>query len=367
MLVAHVLTSLHVGGGERLTLDLATGQAAAGHRVLVVSLEQPAGGPLGAAFEARGLAVERLTKRPGFDPTLILRLALLFRRQGVAVAHLHNRLPLIYGAPAGRLAGALVVSTRHGPRAGGRREQWLLRGAGRLLHAAVAVSPEVGELERQRGNAPADRISVIENGIDLSRFEATPARRRAARSALGIPEQAWVMGSVGRFAPEKDYPFLVRAAAPLLGPDTRLVIVGDGTEMPAVKAEAAARNVEPFVCLPGLRDDVPDMLAALDVFVLSSRMEGLPLVVLEAMATGLPVVSTAVGGLPKLITDGENGFLVPAGDEPALRARLASLRADPAAARAVAARGQARVREHHSRDRMVSRYLDLYQSLGRAA
>ncbi|MES1210350.1 MAG: glycosyltransferase, partial [Pseudomonadota bacterium] len=83
MIVAHVLTSLHVGGGERLTLDLATGQAAAGHRILVVSLEEPAGGPLGAAFSQRGLAVERLTKRPGFDPTLIVRLALLFRRHGV--------------------------------------------------------------------------------------------------------------------------------------------------------------------------------------------------------------------------------------------------------------------------------------------
>ncbi len=367
MIVAHVLTSLHVGGGERLTLDLAAGQAAAGHRIVVVSLEQPDGGPLGAAFTERGLTVERLTKRPGFDPTLIVRLALLFRRHGVEVVHLHNRLPLIYGAPAGRLAGALVVSTRHGPRAGGARERWLLRGAGRLLHASVAVSPEIGELERQRGTSPADRISVIENGIDLSRFEPTPERRRAVRAALGIPDQAWVMGSVGRFAPEKAYPFLVRAAAPLLGPEVRLLIVGDGTEMPAVRAEVAAQQVEAFTCLPGLRDDVPDLLAALDVFVLSSRMEGLPLVVLEAMASGLPVVATAVGGLPKLLTDGETGFLVPVDDQAALRARLASLREDPARARAVAERGRARVREHHSRDRMVRRYLDLYQSLGRAA
>ncbi|MES1157819.1 MAG: glycosyltransferase family 4 protein [Haliangium ochraceum] len=101
--------------------------------------------------------------------------------------------------------------------------------------------------------------------------------------------------------------------------------------------------------------------------MLSSRMEGLPLVVLEAMASGLPVVSTAVGGLPKLLTDGETGFLVPADDETAMRARLAMLHADPATARAVAERGRARVREHHSRDRMVGRYLDLYQSLGRAA
>ena len=146
----------------------------------------------------------------------------------------------------------------------------------------------------------------------------------------------------------------------------RLVIVGDGPEMPAVKAEVGAQHVEPFVCLPGLRDDVPELLAALDVFVLSSRMEGLPLVVLEAMATGLPWCPPRSAACPSCSADGDTGFLVPADDETALRARLASLRADPAATRAVAARGRARVREHRSRDRMVGRYLDLYQSLGRA-
>ena len=367
MIIAHVLTSLHVGGGERLTLDLATGQGAAGHQMVVVSLEQPPDGPLARAFAERNLPVERVAKRPGFDPTLVFRLAALLRRRKVDVVHLHNRLPLIYGAPAGRLAGAVVVLTRHGPRTGGRKERWLLRGAGRLLHAFVAVSPELAVLERERGTCTAEKISVIENGIDVVRFEGAAARRLAARAALGIPADAWAIGSAGRFAPEKDYPFLVRAAAPLLGEKARLVIVGDGTEMPAVKAEVAARGVAPFVALPGMRDDVADLLAALDVFVLSSRMEGLPLVVLEAMAAGLPVVATAVGGLPKLIADGETGFLVPHGDEAALRNRLAMLRESPETARAVAERGRARARERYSRDRMVQRYLDLYGRFGRAA
>src|SRR5262249_6836333 len=156
---------------------------------------------------------------------------------------------------------------------------------------------------------------------------------------------------------EKDYPLLVRAASPLLGPQGRLVIVGDGDEREAIRAEISARQVEPFVLLPGARDDVPRFLAALDVFALSSRMEGLPLVSLEAMAAGLPVVATAVGGLPGLIDDGRTGFLVPAGDEAALRARFSALREDRAAGRAVGARGQERVRERHSREAMVRRYL----------
>src|SRR4029077_5905061 len=115
----------------------------------------------------------------------------------------------------------------------------------------------------------------------------------------------------------------------LLGPRTRLLIVGDGAEMTAVRAEVAAHNVEAFVSLPGARDDVPRYLAAMDVFVLSSRMEGMPLVVLEAMAAGLPVVASAVGGLPKLIQDGQTGLLVPPQDAEALRRRIETLLEDP--------------------------------------
>jgi glycosyltransferase involved in cell wall biosynthesis len=366
MLVAHLLTSLQIGGGERLTLDLAAGQAAAGHEVVAVDLA-PAGeaeGVLAPAFRARGVAVVRMGKRAGFDPALPLRLAWLFRRRRVAVAHLHNRLPLIYGAPAARLAGALAVHTRHGPRPSSARQQRMLRAAGRLLHAYVAVSPELRDLALERRECAPEKISVIENGIDLARFEASPERRRRARAALGLPLDGWIVGAVGRFAPEKDYPFLVRAAAPLLGPEARLVIVGDGAERGAIEAAAAQAGVTPFVTLPGARDDVPEILAALDLFVLSSRMEGMPLVVLEAMATGLPVVATAVGGLPKLVADGETGFLVPSGDEAALRARLQALRAAPADAAAVGARARARTREHHGADRMVERYLELYRRLG---
>jgi len=179
--------------------------------------------PLAGAFTDRGVAVERLWKRPGFDGALPLRLAALFRRRGVEVVHLHNRLPMIYGAPAGRLAGAVVVLTRHGPGASGAKERWLLRGAARLLDAYVAVSPEIGVLERERGYCPPAKISVIENGIQVDRFDRAGERRSRVRAALGIPADAWLVGSVGRFAPEKDYPFLGGYATDVpIGCDPRL-------------------------------------------------------------------------------------------------------------------------------------------------
>jgi glycosyltransferase involved in cell wall biosynthesis len=273
-------------------------------------------------------------------------------------------MPLIYAAAAARAAGAHVVHTRHGPGRGSRGEQWLRRGASLFVDAYVAVSPELAELVRELGDCNPAKLTVIDNGIDLARYASAPDERPAARQALGIPADAWVVGSVGRLAKEKDFPLLVRAMAPLLGPGARLAIVGDGGEAGAIRAAVAATGQEPFVLLPGARDDVPRWLAALDVFALSSRMEGLPLAVLEAMAAGLPVVAPAIGGLPGVIEDGVTGFLVPAGDEGALRSRLAALRADPATARRVAARGRARVRERYSREAMVRKYLELYATLG---
>src|SRR4051812_28420302 len=115
MIVAHVLSSLRIGGQERVALELAGGQAKAHHAVMVVSLAPPPDGPLADAFRASGVTVHRVAKRAGFDPTLPLRLAALFRREHVTVVHTHNRMPLIYGAAAGKLARAKVVHTRHGP------------------------------------------------------------------------------------------------------------------------------------------------------------------------------------------------------------------------------------------------------------
>ena len=367
MIVAHVLSSLRIGGQERMALDLASGQLEASHRVMVVSLAPPPDGPLVDSFRKRNVTVHRVAKRPGVDPSLPLRLAALFRREGATVVHTHNRMPLIYGAIAGKLAGAAVVHTRHGPGRGTGREQWLRRGAGMLLDAYVAVSPELGELAKTLRDCAPAKLSVIANGIDIHAFGGAAGERGAVRDAVGIPAAAWVVGSVGRLAVEKDYPLLVRASAPLLSENDRLLLVGDGAEAGAIRAEVAARQVERFVALPGARDDVPRLLAVMDVFALLSRMEGLFLCVLEAMAAGVPIVAPAVGGLPGLIQDGVTGFLFPGGDEERLRARLAALRADPALARAVGARGRDYVRERHSREAMVRRYLDLYAGIGARA
>lgn len=359
--VVHVLSSFGIGGQERVAFDLAVSQRRAGCQVAALSLAPPPDGPLAAEFRAAGVEVDRVARpRPGIDLLLIPRIARWLARRGTELVHTHNRMALIYGAPAARLAGARVVHTKHGnnPRGGTR----LLAGnvAGRLVSAFVAVSPETAEFARKRREVDERRLLVIPNGIELGRFHPAPAGRDRVRGELGIAPDAWLIGTVGRIAVEKNHALLVRAVAPLLGPATRLVIAGDGQLLPALTELIGTLGVGGFVHLLGARSDVPDILNALDTFVLSSDTEGLPLVIPEAMATGLPVISTRVGGVPSVIEDGRTGFLVAPGDEPALRDRAAALRADPAASRALGDRARAAAVMRFSAERMQRDYLDLY-------
>ena len=359
--VVHVLSSFGMGGQERVAFDLATSQLRAGCRVAALSMAPPPDGPLAAEFRAAGIDVDRVARpRPGVDPMLIVRIARWLRRRKVDLVHTHNRMALIYGAPAGRLAGAKVVHTKHGnnPRGGTR----LLAGnlAARGVHAFVAVSEETAEFARKRREIDERRLLVIPNGIELGRFHPDPAGRDRIRRELGVGADTWLIGTVGRIAAEKNHALLVKAMAPLLGPGTRLVIAGHGPLLPAVTELVGSLGVAAFVHLLGARRDVPDVLNALDSFVMSSDTEGLPLVVLEAMATGLPVISTRVGGIPNVLIEGQTGFLVPAGDEQALRDRAAQLRADPAATRASGDRARLDAVGRFSAERMQRDYLHLY-------
>jgi glycosyltransferase involved in cell wall biosynthesis len=201
---------------------------------------------------------------------------------------------------------------------------------------------------------------VIPNGIDTARFRPDRAARVAIRRELGIPEAAVVIGSVGRLAPEKNFKLLIRALGPLFTPELFLVLVGDGAERGELGTLAEKMGVSQYLRLTGARSDVPELLAAFDIFALSSLTEGLPLAVPEAMAVGLPVISTAVGGLPDVIEDGVTGYLVPPEDEAALRGRLEQLSKDRAQAQALGCFARSSALARYSSERMLRDYLALY-------
>ncbi|MEM1030730.1 MAG: glycosyltransferase [Myxococcota bacterium] len=360
--IAHVLLSLSVGGGERLALLLAAHQAAAGHRVLAVTFEEPPAGPLGEEFLDAGVEVRRIPKRRhGLDRALYPHLTAFFRRERITVVHAHNPVPLIYGALPARLAGARLVYTHHGPNPTTPRRLVLRRAAGRLAHAYVAVSEDTREAALANREVDPGKLSVLINATDTARFHPDVARRRAVRAAWGLGDDAVVVGSVGRLAAEKNHVLLIDALAPRLGPTMRLVLAGDGAEREAIAARAAALGVGDFVHRLGMVRDVPGVLNGFDVFALSSAWEGLPLVLVEAMATSLPVVATAVGGVVNVVVEGETGTLVPAGDVAAMRAALARLCDDPERRAAWGAAGRRRAERDYSVARLAAEYMDHYR------
>jgi glycosyltransferase involved in cell wall biosynthesis len=350
-----------MGGQERVALDLAARQVAAGHRVAAISLAPPPDGPLAAGFREAGAEIVTIPRaREGVDPALVLRLSRWMRAHRVDLVHTHNRMALLYGAPAAWIARAAAVHSKHGYNPGGGAELVAARLAARCVDAFVAVSDETAEVARRRREVDSARLSVVPNGISLERFGPDPARGARLRDELGA-RGAFVVGTVGRAAPEKNQALLIEAMAPLLGPGTRLVIAGDGPSLPALRALVAAAGVAPFVHLLGARTDVPDVLRALDVFVLSSSTEGLPLVIPEAMATALPVVATRVGGVPNVVEVGTTGFLVPSGDAAALRAQIEALRDDPVARHALGTRAREVALARFSSERMHRDYLAVYE------
>jgi glycosyltransferase involved in cell wall biosynthesis len=363
MRIVHVVLQLRMGGQERFILNLSRELATRGHDVSVISL-------------SRG---ERGDLRPDFGPipvidvtqgrsalSLFTRLAHTLRGLAPDVVHTHNPSPLIYGAPAARAALVRrVVHTKHGANNYSTTSLALARFATRTLTAFVSVSDGTAETARTRERPPAGIAHIIPNGVPLEQFGADPTARGRVRAELGIPGGAVVIGSVGRLVEEKDYPLLVEAIAPLLGggdAGTHLVLVGEGGHRSAIEA-AVAKHVRsaarPFVHMTGARSDVASLFAALDLFVLSSRTEGLPLVVPEAMASSLPVVATAVGGLPGIVPP-EVGRLVPHGDAVALRRAIEELARSPEKRRALGTAARAYAHERFSLARMTTAYERLY-------
>jgi glycosyltransferase involved in cell wall biosynthesis len=324
----------------------------------VLSLAPPPDGAMADEFREHNIAVDRVVKRGGIDVTLVPRLVRALHALHAEVVHTHNPLPLIYAAPAARLVGAAAIHTKHGANPGSRGHHLLRRAAARCVHAFVAVSDTTAEQARAQRDVAETRLHTIANGIRLDRYHPDATVRAATRAELGLGD-AWVVGTVGRLDSYKNQAMLVRAMAPLLSSQVRLVIVGDGPTRDVVEAEVAKLRDPKCVVMTGRRMDVPRLMPAFDVFALSSQTEGLPLVVPEAMAAGLPIVTTNVGGLPGVVGNGETGLVVPV-DEVAFRDALTSLERDRARAVAMGSKARDIALARYSSERMVDAYLELY-------
>jgi glycosyltransferase involved in cell wall biosynthesis len=295
MKIVQLLPSLDIGGVERLAVDLARQQKAEGHKPSIYCTSHP--GQLAPEAEAADVPVHSFGKTTGFSLRLIWDLASRLRVDRPDVLHAHNALVLHYGIAAARLARVpVVVNTRHGGNMNWDPHcEHIWRHAVRWADAVVFISEGVREYYITRDRLSRRNTSVIYNGIDLEKFSAHPAH-----PAASLPH--FRVGCVGRLVPAKDHVTLIRAFASVTAvmPAAELHILGDGPCRAAIAHTAESLGIANRVFLHGAGYDVAGFLSALDLFVLSSIDEGLPISLMEAMAAGLPVVSTRLPGLTEL-------------------------------------------------------------------
>lgn len=320
-----VIDWLEVGGAQQHLLALARGLA---RHHCAFEVATSGNEPLAAAFRRAQLPIHRLTRRPikhRFSPVFTARLTWLARRGGYDLIHSHLHSASVAAAMAARGSGLPLVITHHSMNTWRRgRHERLGHWADRQAAAVIAVAPNVAEAVSRDGV----QARIIPNRVTVPDSLWSPAQIRAARRELGIPHDAYLISFVGRFSQDKNPVLFVETAARVHAacPEAHFLMLGDGPLRPA--AEARARELGLGACLKfaGFRSDAADLLQAIDVLALTSNSEATPLVVLEAMAAGRPVVATAVGGVAEQIVDGETGCVVPPRDAEALTQALLRLR-----------------------------------------
>lgn len=365
--VCHVIHALGVGGAEML-VDVMVRQLHTDYRCVVAVLDEV--GVLGEQLRADGFVVEHLHRQPGIDRGCARRLDAFARSHNVDLLHAHQYTPFFQAMLSRGLMGRRpVLLTEHGrhvPDLPSRKRslvnRLLLRKQDRLIGCGGAVRQALIDNE----GLPAQRVDVIYNGVDLDAFAAAghDARNRIRRE-FGWNDDHFVMVQVARLHELKDHQTALQAIAQLRRtvPQARLLIVGEGDTRPEIEATIRQQQLGDHVRLAGSRGDVADLLAAADAFLMSSISEGIPLTIIEAMAAELPVVSTAVGGIPEMITHGQNGFLAPARDFNQLSRSLVDLASSPQLCARIGAAGRQTAERQFSLPGMLSNYRRLYQEM----
>lgn len=316
------------------------------------------------------IPVFELRKSPGRNWRVIGRLAALFRSERVDIVHSHNWSTFLYSAAAARLAGvSTVVHGEHGKDTTTTNRLRLL--VSRFLAQGVtrvcAVSRDLADEVVRDWRIPRERVAWIPNGVDLEEF-GRQYPLDGLREELGLTSEHRVVMNTGGFRSIKDHPTLLRAFERVHRDDpmARLVLVGQGPATdPRAGLDRMAEElgVADQVRFAGVRHDIPRLLRICDVYVNSSRFEGMSNTILEAMAAGRPVVATAVGGNPELVVDGVTGFLVTAGEAGPMAGRVGELLRDPSLRGRMGAAGRARIEADHSMAGMVRAYSDLYEEI----
>lgn len=366
MKILHLISSRGLYGAERVTLDLCKGLKRSGCESIIGVIRNSHNPHVEVCDEARKNAIDTVI----FPCDARLDVGLIFRIRGYAeknhirLLHCHGYKSNFYGLFA-RPKNVPIVATNHNWLA----SHWKLRAYRRFdslviryFTRIIAVSEGVRK-EMLRYGVPQEKIRVIDNGIDLTRFGDT-ASPTAIREEFGIKEGVRVIGTVGNLGPEKGHVYMLQAARGIVNrvEPVKFIFVGDGRMRAYLEQEASELGIGDNVIFAGFRTDIPSLLSAMDIFVLPSVTEGLPMVLLEAMAAKKAVVATRVGAISKVV-DNESGILVEPRDVAGLQKAILSLLTNGEKRDRYASAGHDTVRTHFSSERMSLEYIALYNEL----
>jgi len=369
-LICHIVYKLAVGGLENGLVNLIN-NLPGDYRHAVVCVTEA------TSFRTRirrdGVEIAEIRKKPGRDPAAYARMWQALRRLRPQVVHTRN-LPALDMLMPARLSGVRrFVHSEHGLDKieidGRNRKYNLLRKASRLVvDQYITVSRDLNNWLKHEIGIPETRMVTIYNGVDTARFSPEGSSRSPLPAGFA-PSGSIVLGTFGRLDPLKNQVLLARSFVralelrPTLRNVLRLVIVGDGASRAEIERTLAEAGAQALAWMPGYRDDTPDLYRALDIFALPSLREGISNTLLEAMASGRPVIATRVGGNPEIVPDGVVGRLVPSGDHEVLAAAILDYVDDPELMRRHGRAGREHTLRHYSLAGMVGSYDRIYRSL----
>ena len=361
----YILTGLHTGGAEMLLRDLLRKIDRNKFDPVVVCIVPV--GKVGKEIRENGDTVISLDIKRKWNFFLMLKKFFgIVKKEKPDIIHAH----LFHAIFLARLVKAFqkkikVISTIHSENNGGKNRDILLRLTDRWSDATNTISKRVTEIMKAKKVTPPDRIRTIHNGIDPNKFYPDPEKGREIREKLKIPKEASVLISVGRLVEVKGFVYLLEAVKRIKEehPEVFLIILGEGEKRGELEQKIESDNLKESVFLPGNKDNVRDYLNAADIFVSSSLWEGLPTVILEAMACGLPVVATNVGGTAEIVEDGRQGFLIDPQSPEQITEKVIYLLSNDKKKDKFRKEARAKIKNNFTLEEMVKNYEELYLNL----
>ena len=364
MKILFITTHFNTGGITSYVLTLSGSLVRSGHEVWVAS----SGGNAVSSLESAGAKHITINIRTKSEASYKLWLSFgplkrLISKEGINIIHAQTRVTQVLGAWLSRSTGVKMITTCHGF----FRARWFRKVFPCWGDAVIAISKPVAQHLKEDFNVSPDRIHWIANGIDLKRFTMVDASmRRRARQKWGMADTP-LIGIIARLSDVKGIDILIKAVPLIIKeiPSANLLIAGQGPEENTLKELALRMSLTDRVHFKDIIDQTPELLAALDVFVMPSLMEGLGLSVIEAQACGIPVVASRVGGLVDLIEDGKSGYLVEVNDPQALAGRIIKVLKSPELAQNMARQARINVENHFSSELMFKQTLKIYEQYSR--